>query len=346
MTSLRDAAAGCSQGIGPVPGEIPGLVHALLDPAEPDESKKAFLLALTRKGETAAELAGFAAAILPRAKDPGFQGEWNGRLLFDCCGTGGGGLNIINFSTALMFVLAGAGVPVVKHGNRGLTKTSGSADALEALGVPIDLAPDRLKACLEKTGMAFIFAPAYHGSFRIIAPVRKEIAAEGHRTIFNLLGPLLNPCRPGSQLTGVFRREHLDLFAEALGLLGRSRYRVLYGETDGEQALGEASPRGKTFWRDPGGPERIGLEDAASSAAAPEEWASLQVSSAKESAERIVSLLEGEGPPLARRMLRLNAAHAFCAQGAAASLEEGSALADESIGSGAAKKRLELWQSF
>lgn len=344
MTNLHDAAAACGQGINLPPGEIPGLVRALLDPAEPEASKKTFLLALTQKGETAEELAGFASAILPLAKDPGFHGEWNGRLLFDCCGTGGGGLNIINFSTALMFVLAGGGVPVVKHGNRGLTKTSGSADALEALGVPIDLEPDRLRACLEATGLAFIFAPAYHSSFRIIAPVRKAIAAEGRRTIFNLLGPLLNPARPGSQLTGVFRHEHLSLYARALRQLGRSRYRVLYGESDEGKPLGEASPRGRTFWRDLDGPEVESLQ--AASAGALEEWGTLQVSSARESAAHIVSLLDNQGPPLARQMLRLNAAHAFCAQGAADSLDHGLLMAGESIESGAAMKRLKLWQSF
>ena len=121
--------------------EIGAAARDLLDASVPDETKSDFLRAWAQRGETAAELAACAEALLPRALDPGVRGSWKGRALLDCCGTGGGGLNLLNISTGLMFVLSAMGIPVVKHGNRGITKKSGSADVLEALGLRIDPAP-------------------------------------------------------------------------------------------------------------------------------------------------------------------------------------------------------------
>ncbi len=163
------------------PEEISAAARDLLDTSVSDELKAGFLRDWALRGETAAELAACAEAFLPRALDPGLRGSWNGQPLLDCCGTGGGGLNLLNISTGLMFVLAAMGIPVVKHGNRGITKRSGSADVLEAMGIRIDLAPAEVPRCLETVGCAFLFAPAYHTTFAAVAPVRRSLAALGQR---------------------------------------------------------------------------------------------------------------------------------------------------------------------
>jgi anthranilate phosphoribosyltransferase len=141
------------------PQDISIAASDLLDPAVADTVKAEFLRAWARRGETAAELASCAEAFLPKALNPGLSGSWNGKPLLDCCGTGGGGLNLVNISTGLMFVLAAMGIPVVKHGNRGITKRSGSADVLEAMGIRIDLAPEDVPRCLEEIGCAFRSRP-------------------------------------------------------------------------------------------------------------------------------------------------------------------------------------------
>ena len=142
------------------PEHISIAAAALLDPAVDDSLKADFLRAWARRGETAAELAACAEAFLPNALDPGLRGSWQGKPLLDCCGTGGGGLNLLNISTGLMFVLAAMGIPVVKHGNRGVTKRSGSADVLEAMGIRIDLAPEEVSKTLMETTRGPAVAPA------------------------------------------------------------------------------------------------------------------------------------------------------------------------------------------
>src|SRR5277367_4085888 len=201
------------------PDEICAAARELLDASVADPIKAGFLRAWAQRGETAAELAACAEAFLPRALDPGLRGSWKGRPLLDCCGTGGGGLNLLNISTGLMFILTAMGIPVVKHGNRGITKRTGSADVLEAMGIKIDLAPEEVPKCLEEVGCAFLFAPAYHTAFATIAPVRRVLAGQGHRTIFNLLGPLLNPARPDARLVGVFKPKHVALYQAVLEIM-------------------------------------------------------------------------------------------------------------------------------
>ena len=186
--------------------------------------------------------------LLPRAVAPPVRGSWQDKPLLDCCGTGGGGLNLLNVSTGIVFILAAMGVPVVKHGNRGLTKKSGSADVLEALGIRIDLPPEKMESCLEEVGAAFLFAPAYHTSFSVLAPIRKRLGTEGQRTVFNLLGPLLNPARPDARLVGVFLQAHGELYQATLRHMGCPRFTVVCGEDSKTgTAIGEASARGTTL---------------------------------------------------------------------------------------------------
>jgi anthranilate phosphoribosyltransferase len=317
---------------------VPTIVRDLLDETVDFNLKSIFLTAQARQGENAEELAAFAQAILPFATNPGFSESWNEKPLLDCCGTGGGGLNILNISTGVMFVLAAAGVPVVKHGNRGLTKKCGSADVLEALGLRIDLKPDQLRACLDEIGCAFIFAPAYHPAFKAIAPVRKQLATQGQRTIFNLLGPLLNPARPATQLVGVFKPVHLPLFDTALQRLGRKSHLIVYGTDRIGLALGEASS--------------LGLNEYAGSITVPSfppesgSVRDVEITSASESAGRLQALLQGTETGTGRDLLVLNAGLGFLVQGRVDSLTAGRQLAEEMIDSKRAAKTLAAWQAF
>lgn len=242
---LKNTAEKCRAGETLDSSTIQQVVAALFSPATTDDAREDFLTALTDRGETAGELADFSKNLLERAEPLGFTSEWKGRPIIDSCGTGGGGLNLVNVSTGILFILAALGVPAVKHGNRGVTKKSGSADVLEALGLKMDVDAVGVRRTLEEVGAAFVFAPRFHPSFKAIAPVRKKLAAEGRRTIFNLLGPLLNPSRPKVHLLGVFKEEHLKLFAETLSLLEPDgRGFVVCGKDEKGRPIGEGSPFG------------------------------------------------------------------------------------------------------
>jgi anthranilate phosphoribosyltransferase len=338
------------------PAEIRAAAAGLLDASCPDDTKASLLRAWADRGETAAELAACAETFLPLAKNPGLRGSWNGKPLLDCSGTGGGGLPLLNISTGIMFILAALDVPVVKHGNRALTKSSGSADVLEALGIRVDLPPEKTVECLEEVGCAFLFAPAYHPSFAAIAPVRKKLGAEGRRTVFNLLGPLLNPARPDARMVGVFREEHLDLYDEALREMKCPRYTIVYGEDrETGKALGEVSASGRTLFRkdfqsvQTEDPALHGLFFQAILEVQPESASTLGsvlVSDAAESAQRLEALLRNEEQGLARSMLLFNAVTAMTTQGAFPKWPEALAQCTEALDSGRAFERLERWRKF
>ena len=192
--------------------------RALASAEVPEAEKEAFLLALDDKGETPAELAAFARAFRAVAVDPGVQ-AWSPRAI-DIVGTGGDHAGGFNISSLVVLTLASAGVPVMKHGNRGITSKCGSADLLAALGFDLAAPPERLRAALAELGYVFFFAPNYHPAFRHIAPVRKALAARGRRSVFNILGPLINPGRPAHILLGVFSPTLLARLAPALTQLG------------------------------------------------------------------------------------------------------------------------------
>ena len=326
------------------PDHISVAAAALLDPAVEDVVKAGFLRAWAQRGETAAELAACAEAFLPNALDPGLRGSWRGKPLLDCCGTGGGGLNLINISTGLMFVLAAMGIPVVKHGNRGITKRSGSADVLEAMGIRIDLAPEEVPLCLEQIGCAFLFAPAYHTTFAAVAPVRRLLALQGQRTVFNLLGPLLNPARPDARLVGVFQREQVALYQHALELMKCPHFTVVCGEdAETTKAIGEVSAQGTNLFA-----STVPLTELTRAPAdgKHEHIDSLLVRNADESAMRLETIFSGEDQGLGRETLLINAAVASWTHGTTASLENGLAKSAEAIDSGAVLEKLRAWQKF
>jgi anthranilate phosphoribosyltransferase len=318
-------------------------MEGLLDPSGNEDQKLEFLRALTDKGESAGELAAFVEAVLPRAVDPGFHGQWGGQRILDCCGTGGGGFNLFNVSTGIMFILAACGVPVAKHGNRGITKKSGSADVLAALGLPIAATPAQLRRQMEANGLAFIAAPQFHPAFRALAPLRQKLAAEGRRTVFNLLGPLLNPCRPASQLIGVFQPGHVALFSDALEALGRERHGVVYGEAPDGRAIGEAGifRRNQLRWRLDGPPADY---EETFRGAVPD-LDGLMVDSPVASAELLERLLRGDEVGCGQALLIHNAAlalHIHSRPDFRAAERE----AEEALVSGRAHAKLQAWRAL
>jgi len=235
----RSVASGCELS----PAEIPGIARALADSSVPAAEKESLLEALARRGETSGEIAGIAEAFRGLARNPGLE-QW-APVAIDVCGTGGDRSGSFNISTAVGFVLAAAGIPVIKHGNRSVTSHCGSADILEALGIRIDLEPAALPAALEATNFVFLFAPAYHPAFKEIAPVRRALAARGHRSIFNMLGPLLNPARPAMQVMGIFSENLVPAVAGALDRLGLAGGLVVHGTGPEGQAFDELTVIGR-----------------------------------------------------------------------------------------------------
>lgn len=218
MSQLEPLTARLRAGEDLVPPEIATAAFALATADVAEEPKAEFLSALADKGETAAEVAAFAREFRQRAIDPGVD-QWAAEAI-DIVGTGGDHAGAFNISTMVVLTLASGGVKVMKHGNRGITSKCGSADLFAAFGVRLDAPPEQSQRALEELGYCFFFAPAYHPAFKHIAPVRKRLAAGGRRTIFNILGPLINPGRPAHVVLGVFADQWVVRLAEVMDLLG------------------------------------------------------------------------------------------------------------------------------
>ena len=200
---------------------------ALESPDVPADEKADFLVALADKGESAAEIAGFAREFRQRAVDPGVE-RFSAESI-DIVGTGGDHSGGFNISSMVVLVLASAGVTVMKHGNRGMTSACGSADLLAGLGVKLDAPAETLQRALAELGYCFFFAPAYHPAFKHIVPVRKALAAKGRRTVFNILGPTINPGRPAHTMLGVFAPEWVDRMTDVLARLDTTAGLVAHG---------------------------------------------------------------------------------------------------------------------
>ena len=288
-----------------------------------------FLRVLHSKGETPAEIAAFVEVLLARGVRPVLGGG-----LLDVCGTGGDRAGLINVSTAVMFVAAACGARVVKHGNRGITSKCGGADVLEALGVRIDLPPE---AALDSAGCCFLFAPLYHPTFKAVAAVRKALAEEGRATIFNLLGPLLNPARPDFQLAGVFDAKLLSIYAETFNLLGRKRAWAVHG-TGG---LDEVSTMGPSEIHaiEAGGvrrflvqPEALGLARASLD--------DLRGGDARQNAGLLEDVLRGGELGARREIIALNAACALVVAGVSGDLAAALERSREALDDGSAHAAL------
>lgn len=277
-------------------------VAAIMDGQCDEVLIAAFLTALRVKGEAVDEIVGAARAMIERAE----RVPTNCTGLLDTCGTGGDELHTFNISTATAFVAAACGVPVAKHGNRGVSSSSGSADVLEALGVHTQLTPAQVGRCLDEVGIGFCFAPVFHGAMRHAAPVRKALK---FRTLFNLLGPLTNPAGAEFQLLGASRIATAEKLANAAARLGRSRTLVVCGNDQ----LDEVSLWGQTtvFEATAGSVQRH-TWSAATFGLSECDVADLRVSSPVESAARIRAVFSGEHSA-ARDIIVANAAAALIA---------------------------------
>ncbi len=227
------------------PAEIQEAVRLLAADTPEVEPKAELLIALARRGETPAEIAEFARELRGLSVAPPIDPATRALGLIDVCGTGGDHQNTFNISTTVALVVASAGIPVAKHGNRAITSRSGSADVLEALGIQVDLEPAEAARWLATHHFAFFFAPRYHPAFRHIAAARKHCAQQGQRTLFNYLGPLLNPARPDVQLVGVSQPQLCEPLARVLLSLGLRRAMVVCGRA-GASHLDELSTVGDT----------------------------------------------------------------------------------------------------
>lgn len=289
----------------------------------------AFITALRMRGEIVDEIAGFARAMRERALRVIPRVD----RLVDVVGTGGDRVSTFNVSTTTAFVVAGAGGYVAKHGNRAVSRQSGAADVLEALGVNIGVAPDVVQRCIEDIGIGFLFAPIYHAAMKHAAGPRKEI---GIRTVFNILGPLANPAGASSLLVGTYDPALVRVMAEVLGELGVRRALVVHG--DGMDEVSTLGPTQTAELRD--GRVRLSVIEPATFKMTSPPPAAIAGGTPQQNAETTLSVLRGDVGP-ARDLVAVNAAAALVAAELADDLAEGIALAGRAIDSGAAYEKLE-----
>jgi anthranilate phosphoribosyltransferase len=288
-----------------------------------------FLMALRLRGETVDEITGAVSTM--RAKMLRVEAPADA---IDVVGTGGDAAGSYNISTCSAFVVAGAGIPIAKHGNRALSSKSGAADVLGALGVKIDLTPEQVANCIKEAGVGFMFAPAHHPAMKHVGPTRVEL---GTRTIFNLLGPLSNPAGVKRQMVGVFAKSWIEPLAKVLGALGSERAWVVHG-SDG---LDEITTTGPTFVAELNNGKvtafEVKPEDAGLKASKPGD---LKGGEAVHNADALRAVLDGKPGPY-RDVVLMNAGAGLVVAGKAKDLGGGVKLATKSIDSGEAKKCLE-----
>ncbi|MDG5470502.1 anthranilate phosphoribosyltransferase [Jeotgalibacillus sp. ET6] len=326
---MKKALLTVQQGLHLTEEEMITASEAMFDEKTDNETIKAFLLALKEKGETADEIVGLVKVVRKHA----MQIDSPLQNVMDNCGTGGDGSQSFNISTCSAFVIAGADVPIAKHGNRSISSKTGSADVLEHLGVRLDFTADEVRELLEKNKIAFLFAPHVHPGIRKVMTARKEL---GVPTIFNLIGPLTNPVELGTQLVGIYRRDMLHTMAEALIRLGRSKGVVISGAGH----MDEASLAGENHLAvvENGSirsvvisPEDVGLK------VVPNE--KIRGGGPLDNAVILQSVLSGE-ESVYRETVLLNAGIALFAHGSAATIEMGIEQAKKSIDSQSALNRL------
>lgn len=311
--------------------EVAGVVGLMMDGKLPDSQTAAFLTALRIKGETVPEITGVAKALIAKARR--IKSDVDSAV--DMCGTGGDGSGTFNISTTASFIVAGAGVPVAKHGNRSVSSPVGSADVLEALGVKIDISAETAQKCLDKAGIVFLFAPVYHPAMRHVGKCRKEL---GIRTVFNLIGPLVNPAGVKNQLMGVYSDSVLLATATVLKNLGSKNAMVVHG-TDHTDEITVTGPTMVAELRDgkirqyETSPRDFGMRFRSA-----EEL--LGEADASANARISLSILMGEENGARSEACLLNAAAAIYISGRAKSIEQGLSLARDSLSGGSALEKL------
>ncbi|MGD9100351.1 MAG: anthranilate phosphoribosyltransferase [Anaerolineae bacterium] len=294
-----------------------------------------FLIALRLKGETVEEVTGFARAMRRNA----IAVRSRHRQLVDTCGTGGDGCGTFNVSTMAAFVVAGAGLPVSKHGNRSVSSKCGSADVLQALGVRLELSPEQVGACIDEVGIGFLYAPLLHPAMKHAIGPRREM---GVRTVFNILGPLTNPAGAQVQVLGVYDKALTEMMARVLNSLGCQAAFVVHG-ADGLDELSTTGPNQVSRLQD--GQVRTSTLDPLDLGLPRAMSADLEGGDAEENAAIFRAVLDGEPGPR-RDVVLLNAAAGLVAGGGAQDLPEGLCLAAQSIDSGAAQDKLQALVAF
>jgi anthranilate phosphoribosyltransferase len=311
------------------------LMQGWLAGAIAPELSGGILTALQCKGVSAVELAAMANVLQRSSLGQSLSAVTSGLpMLLDTCGTGGDGKSTFNISTAVAFVAAAAGVPVAKHGNRAVSSKSGSADVLEALGINLGAPTEKIHAAIAEVGITFLFAPSWHPAMKAVVPIRKALKI---RTIFNLIGPLVNPLLPTVQVLGVYNRDLLVTVAEALKIMGRQHAVVLHSREGLDEAgLDDLSDlavlRGEKIELNTISPQEVGL--------APAPIEALKGGDVAENADILRSLLQGKGTTAQRNCVALNAGIALVVTGKAVSWQEGVAQAGAIIDSGAAWQKL------
>lgn len=304
---------------------------SIMDGSASETEMAAFLTAMRMKGETAEEMAAIAGVMRERCRHVSAP-----RGTMDLCGTGGALVKTYNVSTISSIVVAAAGVPVAKHGNRSITSRSGSADMLEALGLNISIQPEHAASMLNACGITFLYAPLYHPAMKSVGPVRRALA---FRTVFNLLGPLTNPALVSSQLIGVFSPDYLDRVAQALCLLGVERALVVHGGP----GLDEISPSGKTEIAEvrSGGVERYSIDGKDFSGYGTGGWKAPEAAAPSEGASFARRLFSGSVEEGERSIVLLNAGAALYVAGRARDIEGGAGRAMDVLEKGRAMDKLD-----
>lgn len=317
--------------------EITDITNLMMQGELTDAQISAFLVALRMKGESTSEITGVAKSLISKSKKIKPRSE----NVIDMCGTGGDSQGTFNISTTTAFIVAGAGIPVAKHGNRSVSSPVGSADVLEELGVDINISPVAAEECLNTIGIVFMYAPIYHSAMKYVANARKEI---GIRTVFNVIGPLVNPASVKHQLIGVYSEALLKPIAKVLRNLGSKRAMVVHGA----DAMDEITVTGKTrvaelkegvvktYQLDPSdyGIKQASIEDLRGG------------ENPEDNAKIALSILKGEEKGPKKDVAVINAAAAILVAEGAKDLKEALELANNSIVSGNAHKKLENLSEF
>ena len=307
--------------------------------------KADFLSALSDKGETATEIAGFARAFRVKAIDPGVQ-DYAGEAI-DIVGTGGDHSGGFNISSMVVLTLASAGVKVMKHGNRGITSACGSADLLSALGARLDAPAAKLKQALGELGYCFFFAPAYHPAFKHIVPVRKALAAQGRRTVFNILGPTINPGRPAHVLLGVFADAWVERMAEVLDLLDTKAGLVAHGVMGEGKGIDEVTTATINHVRGVGRHRALAAQWRAEDfGLSPCDFSELKGGDVAHNLGLVEAVLAGRGPGGLVDTIALNAAIGLWLTGKVDSVRDGLAPARECLLGGAVKAKIAATKEF
>jgi anthranilate phosphoribosyltransferase len=321
------------------------LMQGWLEGAIAPELSGAILTALQFKGIEASELAAMANVLQSQSEGQKFKDQFGHivdrtKPLIDTCGTGGDGASTFNISTSVAFVVASAGIPVAKHGNRAVSSRSGSADVLEAIGIHLGTSTEKIYEALPAVGITFLFAPSWHPAMKAVGAIRRSL---GVRTVFNLIGPLVNPLHPTAQVLGVYNKQLTHTVAEALRLLDRQQAVVLHSREGMDEAgLGDLTDisflSNGVVTEEAIAPQELGLTPA------PIE--SLKGGNVQENAEILQTVLQGKGSQAQTDCVALNSGLALRIGGAASTWAEGVSLASEILKSGAAWSKAESLVAF